>query len=89
MSRSRKHSPIGGLTTARSEKKDKIMANQKTRSSIKRELRKALMEDDEEALDLLSTKSVRDYSNTYDMSKDGTRYYGDLEEEDYRKFMRK
>lgn len=37
MSRSRKHSPIGGLTTARSEKKDKIMANQKTRSSIKRE----------------------------------------------------
>lgn len=89
MSRSRKHSPIGGLTTARSEKKDKIMANQKTRSSIKRELRKALMEDDEEALDLLSTKSVRDYSNTYDMSKDGTRYYGDLEEETYRKFMRK
>lgn len=89
MSRSRKHSPIGGITTARSEKKDKIAANQKTRSSIKRELRKALMEDDEEALDLLSTKSVRDYSNTYDMSKDGTRYYGDLEEETYRKFMRK
>lgn len=47
------------------------------------------MEDDEEALDLLSTKSVKDYSNTYDMSKDGTRYYGDLEEETYRKFMRK
>lgn len=89
MSRSRKHSPIGGLTTARSEKKDKIMANQKTRSSIKRELRKALMEDDEEALDLLSTKSVKDYVNTYDMSKDGTRYYGDLEDETYRKFMRK
>lgn len=89
MSRSRKHSPIGGITTARSEKKDKIAANQKTRSSIKRELRKALMEDDEEALDLLSTKSVRDYSNTYAMSKDGTRYYGDLEEETYRKFMRK
>lgn len=89
MSRSRKHSPIGGLTTARSEKKDKIMANQKTRSSIKRELRKALMEDDEEALDLLSTKSVKDYVNTYDMAKDGVRYYGDLEEETYRRFMRK
>lgn len=89
MSRSKKHSPIGGLTTARSEKKDKIMANQKTRSSIKRELRKALMEDDEEALDLLSTKSVKDYVNTYDMAKDGTKYYSDLEEETYRKFMRK
>lgn len=47
------------------------------------------MEDDEEALDLLSTKSVKDYVNTYDMAKDGTRYYGDLEEETYRKFMRK
>lgn len=89
MSRSRKHTPIGGLAFARSEKKDKIIANQKTRSNIKRELRKALMEDDEEALDLLSTKSVKDYSNTYDMSKDGKRYYGDLEEETYRKFMRK
>lgn len=89
MSRSKKHSPIGGLTIARSEKKDKIMANQKTRSSIKRELRKALMEDDEEALDLLSTKSVKDYVNTYDMAKDGKKYYADLEDETYRKFMRK
>lgn len=69
MSRSRKHSPIGGITTARSEKKDKIMANQKTRSSIKRELRMALMEDDEEALDLLSTKSVKDFIRTQDKSK--------------------
>lgn len=89
MSRSKKHSPIGGLTTARSEKKDKIMANQKTRSSIKRELRKALMEDDEEALDLISTKDNKDYSNVWSMPKDGKSYYGDLEEEDYRKFMRK
>lgn len=64
MSRSRRKTPICGMTTARSEKKDKRFANRKER----RRVRLAIPLDP----DVLPHK--REISNVYTFDKDGKQY---------------
>lgn len=63
MSRSRKRTPIAGITTAKSEKDDKRLANRRIRSRVK----VALASRPED--DLLPTR--RELSNPWTMAKDG------------------
>lgn len=79
MSRSYKHTPIGGITTCRSEKKDKQRANRLFRRTNK--------------IHTLNEKEplvMNELVNLWDMGKDGKRYFGKYwEEKWYKKFMRK
>ena len=72
MSRSRKKTPIHGITGADSEKQDKRIANRKLRRIVK-----AALKDGEEDVDL----NIRDVSNVWDFSKDGKRWCGTDEDE--------
>lgn len=78
MSRSRRHTPIMGTTTARSEKYDKRLANR----ALRRETKMAL-KDEKEVLPI-----VREVSNKYDFAKDGFQVI-DLTRPDAWKWMRK
>lgn len=68
MSRSRKKTPIGGITTARSEKEDKRFANRKARRVVK------------EVLSTIPEPEVlphlREVSTTWTMAKDAKVYFG-------------
>ncbi|MBI2457492.1 MAG: hypothetical protein HYV46_15305 [candidate division NC10 bacterium] len=78
MSRSRKKTPIGGTTTARSEKHEKRLANRKAR----RHVRVGLATDSDR--DVLP--HLREVSNVWTMAKDGKRYF---DPHQYPKEMRK
>jgi hypothetical protein len=65
MSRSRRKTPICGITTASSERHDKRLANQRLRRSAKTKLRCGLYDED------LILPELDDVSNPWEMSKDG------------------
>lgn len=65
MSRSRRHNPIIGITTAESDKPAKVIANRRYRHRVKAELR-SIEDYDAEVLPLL-----REVSNAYTFPKDG------------------
>jgi hypothetical protein len=66
MSRSRKKSPAGGVTTAASDKGDKTRAHQKTRRAAKQALRSG----EEDCPDRKATEQVWSYA------KDGKAWHG-------------
>lgn len=66
MARSRKKTPIAGITTAVSEKQDKRLANRRLRIAV----RHAISVDDE-VIPLL-----REVSNLWSFDKDGKRWIG-------------
>lgn len=80
MSRSRKKTPIHGITTARSEKDDKRMAHGKQRAAEKQAITK-IMGGEEVPLPL-----QRETSNPYTFEKDGKMIFDPAE---YPKLMRK
>ena len=82
MSRSRRKTPIHGITTATSEKEDKKLMNRTLRSKHKQQIHTALTQDE---LDELILMNKDDAMNVWDMSKDGKMYYFTDEEEFYRK----
>ncbi|HZY10299.1 MAG TPA: hypothetical protein VFF29_04020 [Bacteroidota bacterium] len=67
MSRSRRITPIRGITTAESEKKDKQIANRKLRRIIRSKLRSRYTEE--------LTPYLREVSNVWSMRKDGKSYF--------------
>lgn len=66
MSRSKRHHPICGTTTARSEKKDKRIANRRERHRIA-----AILGDNPEA----ELPHRKELSDTYDFDKDGKQIF--------------
>lgn len=68
MSRSRKKTPIGGITTAKSEKEDKQLASRKARRVVKEVLSTA---PESEVL-----PHLREVSDTWTMAKDAKVYFG-------------
>jgi len=78
MSRSKKRTPIGGITTARSEKQDKRLYNRRYRGACKQILH---MTPECELI-----PHLREHSDPWDMDKDGKTWF-DLEK--YPKEMRK
>ena len=64
MSRSKRKTPICGVTTASSEKEDKTLSHRKTRARVAQEL----LKDPEEATPPLHD---RDVTNPWSMAKDG------------------
>lgn len=78
MSRSRKKTPIRGMTLADSEKQDKRLANRKIRR-----VNKIRVTGDQEPA------HVRELSDPWGMDKDGRQYFGDEPAEDVKKQMRK
>ena len=88
MSRSRRHTPISGITGAESEKKDKKIANKQMRTRTRDLLRAAMHADEEE--DLVFPDHLNEVSDVWDANKDGKHYYGAHESEDwYKRMMRK
>lgn len=79
MSRSRKKTPVGGITTARSEKEDKQIANRNARRVVKEVLSAS---PEPEVL-----PHLREVSNTWTMAKDGKTYFGRIA--DAKKNLRK
>ena len=75
MSRSRKKTPVHGITTAASEKEDKRDANRKFRRKTKQQVDKC-----EENL-----SELREISNIWSFGKDGKVYRDDLSEKEMRK----
>lgn len=68
MSRSRKKTPIGGLTTARSEKQDKRNMNKRLRRAVK-----MILKTDEREDAVLPIKN--EIMDPWSMSKDGKQIY--------------
>lgn len=77
MSRSTRHTPCGGITTAESEKWDKRKANRRFR----RQTKEAVAADSEPPV-------VRETSNVWCFAKDGKRFF-DADNEVDKKWMRK
>jgi hypothetical protein len=75
MSRSRKKTPVHGITTAASEKEDKRDANRKFRRKTKQQVDKC--ED--------NLSELREISNIWSFGKDGKVYRDDLSEKEMRK----
>lgn len=69
MSRSRRQTPIIGITTADSEKQDKRRANRSWRAAIRRALREGEHE---------SAHSRHAFSDPWTMAKDGKKWVGRL-----------
>ncbi|MEL6771041.1 MAG: hypothetical protein AAFP18_08255 [Bacteroidota bacterium] len=67
MSRSRKKTPISGITTATSEKHDKRLANRRSRRRIRQRLAAG-----HDGTDL---PLLREVSNVWAMNKDGKLYF--------------
>ena len=75
MARSYRRTPIFGITTARSEKQDKKLANRRLRRKVK-----TCLANGDEQLPLL-----REVSNVWSFDKDGKAYWADACVEDMRK----
>ena len=85
MSRSYKKTPIGSwVANASSEKKDKQMFHRKSRRLYKEALENFDMETEESVY-----FNPNEISNTYTWAKDGKGYFGNLEEEDKQRLLRK
>lgn len=69
MSRSRRRTPIVGITTADSEKQGKRRANRSWRAAIRRALREGERE---------AAHSRHAFSDPWDMAKDGKKWVGRL-----------
>jgi hypothetical protein len=67
MARSRKKTPISGITTARSEKQDKRLANRKVRRAVKQALAGS------GDVDVLPHR--RELTNPWTMAKDGKAWF--------------
>jgi hypothetical protein len=67
MARSRKKTPICGITTARSEKQDKRLANRKVRRAVNQALTTSL------ELEVLPHR--RELTNPWTMAKDGKTWF--------------
>jgi hypothetical protein len=79
MSRSKRHTPIWGMTSSESEKKDKRLARRKLRAA----LRRVTLEDQ-----VLPT--LREVSEVWTFDKDGKHYFGHCKDDpDFNKWMRK
>ena len=79
MSRSRRNTPIRGITTAESEKKDKQIANRKLRRIIRSKLQFRSVEEP-------TLSDLRELSNVWSMDKDGKSYF---DPKKFQKEMRK
>jgi hypothetical protein len=67
MTRSRKKTPISGITAARSEKQDKRLANRKVRRAVKQALAASA------SLDVLPHR--RELTSPWTMAKDGKTWF--------------
>lgn len=85
MSRSRRHNPFHGMTTAESEKKDKRIANRKLRAITRDTLKHIQRDADVDGIEFLNLEEV---SDVWTMDKDG-RVRFDKNSEYYEKIMRK
>ncbi len=83
MARSFRHTPIIGMTTCRSEKKDKTFANRKLRHINKNLLQTC------EDWDELSLSELREVSNVWCFGKDGKQRMTNPLASYYAKCMRK
>ena len=70
MARSRRRTPIVGITTSDSEKDDKRRANRNCRRSLRHALRVGAN------ADLVLLPELRDVSNVWAMDKDGKQWIG-------------
>lgn len=70
MSRSRRRTPICGITTARSEKSDKRIWHRRARARIHVMLFRAAPDD-------IPHLDIREVSNPWSMAKDGRQWFGD------------
>ena len=87
MARSYRHTPIIGMTTAESEKKDKRIANRRYRSRV-RQILHSLISADDSVLDAVIFPVKRELSNVWSFDKDGKqRLSPDCP--DFAKYMRK
>ena len=75
MARSYRRTPIFGITTSKSEKKDKRLANRRLRRAVRRAMLR-----DKETLPIL-----REVSDVWNFDKDGRRYDRFASEEAMRK----
>jgi len=75
MSRSRKKTKIHGITTARSEKQDKRIANRRYRRTVKPKVK---------AGDVILPE-IREISDIWLFEKDGKTYYKNMSDKDLRK----
>jgi hypothetical protein len=75
MARSRKKTPITGITTTDTEKNDKRLANRKLRVAV----RTALAGDGE------IMPELREISDVWSFGKDGKRWVGDVDPRNLRK----
>ena len=75
MSRSKKKTPISGVTISRSEKKDKRNANRRFRRKTKEQVNSG----DE------TISELRELSNVWDFDKDGKLYDSHMSKKDMRK----
>ena len=82
MSRSKRKTPITGITTASSEKKEKRLANRKLRRVTNEMIRRGSLEDD------LILPEIRDVSNVWLMEKDGKMWH-DPDNPENRKILKK
>jgi len=72
MSRSFKKNPYGGITTARSEKRDKRIANRRLRT-----VTHILMKEITEGANIEHVPDIKEVSNVRDFDKDGKIFYSD------------
>ena len=66
MARSRRHTSICAITTAKSEKQDKRLYNRRYRRTIRLRIRQGLWE---------TLPPLREYSDPCNMDKDGKQWY--------------
>jgi len=84
MSKSYKKTPIGAITTAKSEKKDKKIHHK----ALRREYNTALKNFDEDDESVFVDERL--VSNPYTWAKDGKQYFGDCKDAEwYGKALRK
>lgn len=79
MSRSRRKTPIMGITTARSEREDKTIWHQRMRAHERTRLAKVSL-DEPDSLDHVAV-SEREVSNPWGMAKDGRQYFSPKRQE--------
>ncbi|MCU0437460.1 MAG: hypothetical protein MUC49_06050 [Raineya sp.] len=75
MSRSKKKTPIIGITSSETEKEDKKLANRKFRKVVKAQIKKEK--------DILAL--VKEVSNVWSFAKDGKKYVKNPKEKNLRK----
>jgi hypothetical protein len=75
MARSRRRTPIFGITTSDSEKRDKRLANRRLRRKVRLSIARG-----DEALPVL-----REVSDVWGFDKDGKRFWAEAGERDLRK----